>query len=171
MELPTRKRQGTQPSHGGKRHCVTGVTNEKEFSFNTLEHAEGQPCQGGHAVERGQSFSEFHEREANCTEAHEKHGAILLLDVFSGTAGVAAAFIQLGGEALGLDHMVDKKRVRGPVSRVDLCKAESQAQVLQWLDERKIDCIMLAPPCGTSSRAREIPVYSKGRKSKVPRPL
>ena len=66
---------------------------------------------------------------------HEKHG-VLLLDVFSGTAGVAAASIQLGGEALGLDHVVDKKRVRGPVAKVDLCKRESQELVFKWLVTR-----------------------------------
>ena len=39
---------------------------------------------------------------------------------------------QLGGEALGLDHVVDKKRMRGPTSKVDLCKKENQDMVLQW---------------------------------------
>ena len=171
LELPTRKRQGTQAHHGGKRQCVTHVANEEKPSWVAKGRAEGQPCQSGHAEEPDQIFTELRKGEADGTEAHEKHGACLLLDVFAGTAGVAAAFIQLGGEALGLDHVVDKKRVRGPVSRVDLCKAESQAQVLKWLDDGKIDCVMLAPPCGTSSRAREIPVYKSGRKRNAPRPL
>ena len=44
---------------------------------------------------------------------------------------MAASFIQLGGDALGLDHMVDKKRMRGPISKTDLCKKETQDQVLK----------------------------------------
>jgi hypothetical protein len=104
------------------------------------------------------------------TKASDKHRTVLL-DIFSGTAGVTAAFIQLGGEALGLDHVVDKKRMRGPTSKVDLCKKENQEMVLQWLDEGKIDGVMIAPPCGTSSRAREIPVFQSGKKRRAPRPL
>ena len=50
------------------------------------------------------------------------NSTVFLLDIFSGTAGVTAAFIQLCGEALGLDHVMDKKRMRGPTSKVDLCK-------------------------------------------------
>ena len=59
-------------------------------------------------------------------EAGANNGTVFLLDVFSGTTGVAASFIQPGGEALGLDHVVDKKRVRGPLSKVDFCKDEMQ---------------------------------------------
>ena len=99
-------------------------------------------------------------------------GSVLLLDIFSGTAGVTAAFTQLGGEALGLDHVVDKNRVKGPVSKVDLCKAQNQQIVMQWLDEGKVDAVMLAPPCGTSSRAREIPIVGKnGQRCRAPQPL
>ena len=61
--------------------------------------------------------------------------------------------------------------MRGPTSKVDLCKKENQEMVLQWLDERKIDGVMLAPPCGTSSRAREIPVFQSGQKRRAPQPL
>jgi len=48
---------------------------------------------------------------------------------------------------------------------------ENQDMVLQWLDEGKIDSVMLAPPCGTSSRAREIPVFQSGKKRRAPQPL
>ena len=41
-------------------------------------------------------------------EAHAKQSPFLL-DLFCGTAGVAAAFKALGGDALGIDHMVDQK--------------------------------------------------------------
>ena len=59
-------------------------------------------------------------------EAGANNGIFFLLDVFSGTIGVAASFIQPGGEALGFHHVVDKKRVRGPLSKVDFCKDEMQ---------------------------------------------
>ena len=80
--------------------------------------------------------------------------SLFLLDIFCGTAGVAAAFQNCGGEALGLDHLCDRRRMKGPVAKVDLA-------------------IMLAPPCGTSSRAREIPVPAmlRLRRNRQPVPL
>ena len=86
---------------------------------------------------------------------------LFLLDLFCGTAGVAAAFKACGGEALGIDHIIDKRRVKGPVSKIDLTKQESQDTVLGWLKSGKVDAVMLAPPCGTASRAREIPIAAK----------
>ena len=93
----------------------------------------------------------------------QKSRKLFLLDIFCGTAGVAAAFQALGGEALGLDHLIDKRRVKGPVAKIDLLTGEGQQTVEQWLMEGKVDCVMLAPPCGTSSRAREIPVPKRLR--------
>ena len=95
-------------------------------------------------------------------QAHQNRN-LFLLDVFCGTAGVAAAFQSLGGEALGIDHLVDKRRVKGPVAKVDLSKKAGQDTVIKWIQERKIDGVMLAPPCGTSSRGREIPLPKKLR--------
>ena len=95
-------------------------------------------------------------------QAHQNRN-LFLLDVFCGTAGVAAAFQSLGGEALGIDHLVDKRRVKGPVAKVDLSKKAGQDTVIKWIQERKIDGVMLAPPCGTLSRGREIPLPKKLR--------
>jgi len=166
--MPTRKRQGTWEQPGEKRRCVTAVTGERKHSPVAEPIVEGHGPQSGHATE--QTFH-HHEGDGVHAEASDKHRTVFLLDIFSGTAGVTAAFIQLGGEALGLDHVVDKKRMRGPTSKVDLCKKENQEMVLQWLDEGKIDGVMIAPPCGTSSRAREntsLPVWQKETCSSSP---
>ena len=103
-------------------------------------------------------------------ESHSDR-AVFLLDVFCGTAGVAAAFKALGGESLGLDHMVDKRRVKGPVAKVDLSQQDGQLTVLNWIEGDKVDAVMLAPPCGTSSRAREIPLPKRLRLRKGMQPV
>ena len=105
-------------------------------------------------------------------EAHAKQSPFLL-DLFCGTAGVAAAFKALGGDALGIDHMVDKRRVKAPVAKVDLAHHDGQSTVLSWIRDGKVDAVMLAPPCGTSSRAREIPLpkHCRLRKGMQPVPL
>ena len=168
LVMPTRKRQGTWDQPGEKRQCVTEVAGERKHSPAAKTHDEGHglhpSCAEGHS-------DGHHKGDGTHGEAGEKHSTVFLLVIFSGTAGVTAAFIQLGGEALGLEHVVDKRRMRGPTSKVDLCKKENQEMVLQWLDEKKIDGVMLAPPCGTSSRAREIPVFQSGKKRRAPQPL
>ena len=105
------------------------------------------------------------------TNATTHSKQLFLLDLFCGTAGVAAAFRAMGGESLGIDHIIDKRRVKGPVAKVDLSKQDGQATVLQWIESDKVDAVMLAPPCGTASRAREIPVPKRHRLRKGMQPV
>ena len=119
---------------------------------------------------------EAHQKVDDYEESNVKahlNRPLFLLDLFCGTAGVAAAFRSLGGDALGIDHMVDKRRVKGPVAKVDLDKKDGQRTILNWIRESKVDACMLAPPCGTSSRAREIPLprSSNLRGGRQPTPL
>ena len=69
--------------------------------------------------------------------------------------------------------MVDKRRVKAPVAKVDLAHHDGQSTVLSWIRDGKVDAVMLAPPCGTSSRAREIPLpkHCRLRKGMQPVPL
>ena len=40
---------------------------------------------------------------------------------------------------MGIDHIIDKRRVKGPVAKVDLSKQDGQATVLQWIESDKVD--------------------------------
>ena len=99
-------------------------------------------------------------------------GRPYFLDKFCGTAGVAAAFKRYGTEAIGIDHVLDRKRMKGPAVKMDLTLESSQQMVLDEIRSGRVDGVTLAPPCGTSSKARNIPMKdSKGRKKKGPPPL
>ena len=76
-------------------------------------------------------------------------------------------------DALGIDHIIDKRRVKGPVSKVDLTKKDGQETIMGWISAGRVDAVMLAPPCGTASRAREIPIPKRHRlrKGMQPAPL
>ena len=156
---------------GSKRRRAEALASEKELSEVGAYFAEGQTFSGVHAEEQAHFEKAHRDGDRVTSSGSAKQCTVFLLDIFSGTAGVAASFIQLGGDALGMDHMVDKKRMRGPIAKTDLCKKETQDQVISWLEQGKVDGVMLAPPCGTSSRAREIPVFESGRKRAAPRPL
>ena len=88
------------------------------------------------------------------------------LELFCGTAGVSAALMRRGFEVLGIDHMLRPRKVKAPAVRVDISDPAQQHVIMQ--EVRRAHCVFLAPPCGTSSRARSIPLTGRGPK---PRPL
>ena len=71
-----------------------------------------------------------------------------------------------GLEVLGIDHMLRPRQVKAPAVRVDISDPAQQHVIMQMV--RRAHCVFLAPPCGTSSRARSIPLAGRGPK---PRPL
>ena len=94
------------------------------------------------------------------------------LDIFCGTAGVTSALKRYGAEAMGIAHVIDKRRMKGPAVKLDLTLPSSQNLVFEELRNGKVEGVMLAPPCGTSSKARNIPLRGAGgRRKQGPPPL
>ena len=165
---PLRKRKGFATL--GERSQVSGSQSKRKRSGEVFPAAEGFQD----PAEMSATFPEQGHRNLDGHHAPveaQAHKPIFLLDLFCGTAGVAAAFKALGGDALGIDHMVDKRRVKGPVAKVDLAQKDGQRTVLSWIEDGKVDAVMLAPPCGTSSRAREIPLPKRFRLRKGMQPV
>ena len=92
---------------------------------------------------------------------------IIVIELFCGTAGVTACFKRCGFvNAVA----VDKHRCTGSLAGIislDLTKFEDQRLVLQWLDHPTVKAVFMAPPCGTSSAARNIEIPGQD----APRPL
>ena len=42
------------------------------------------------------------------------------MDIFCGTAGVTAAIRRLGADAMGFAHVIQKHRMKGPATKMDL---------------------------------------------------
>ena len=70
---------------------------------------------------------------------------------------------------------VDKLRSKNVMSSVvltDLTTREGEQLLMNWLHMPNVVGIFLAPPCGSASRARQIPLKRKfGRRNSGPRPL
>ena len=94
---------------------------------------------------------QFHDRVAG-----HKFSDLIFVEVFSGTAGLTAAVRRLGcHQATGVDAHVTKQ-VKSPVIRIDLSSESGQTLLWRILAQPRVFAIHLGPPCGTSSRAREI---------------
>ena len=81
---------------------------------------------------------------------------LFTIEIFSGTGGLTAAVRRMGlTQSIGIDAHVTKQ-VKSPVIRINL--AEETGQTLLWriLQNDNIAAVHMGPPCGTSSRAREI---------------
>ena len=57
---------------------------------------------------------------------------------FCGTAGVTAALKRYGAEAIGIDHVIDKRRMKGPAVKMDLTKPSAQKMILDELKSGRV---------------------------------
>ena len=90
-----------------------------------------------------------------------------ILEIFAGTAGMVAAAAAEGlGRSVGIDHIRLASR-RGKVIQLDLLLPSHRQLLWKWLRAPGLVAVWLAPPCGTASRAREIPLQGDSE----PRPL
>ena len=92
-----------------------------------------------------------------------------VIELFCGTARVTAALNHLGLQhSFGVDHI---RKTAAPVKEVDLTSIEGAALLHAWVQSPYLAGIHAAPPCGTCSRAREIPVWGPGGQNVGPPPL
>lgn len=78
---------------------------------------------------------------------------------------------QLGlNSAFGVDKL-RHKNASAPISMCDLSTPKGENLLWSWLRNKRIVGIFLAPPCGTASRAREIPLKRKRMTTPGPKPL
>ena len=92
---------------------------------------------------------------------------LLFVEVFSGTGGLTAAIRHIGlAHSIGVDAHVTK-RVKAPVIRLDLTSEHGIELLWRILQQDNVVAVHLGPPCGTSSRARDI----RRRSGSDPKPL
>ena len=81
----------------------------------------------------------------------------LIIEVFSGTAGLTAELKRLGmTQCFGVDAHV--KHAKAHVVRLDLTVESNIDIFFSWLENPLVVGLWFAPPCGTASAARNIPI-------------
>ena len=79
----------------------------------------------------------------------------LVIELFAGTARVTACLKQLGlKSSVGVDK--DSSKACSACLTADMTSSEGQSLVWEWVRSPRFAALLAAPPCGTSSRAREI---------------
>ena len=83
---------------------------------------------------------------------------MIILELFCGTAGLTASFKRHGfTSAIALDKL-KSKFPHASIIQIDLTDPDSQQLILGWMRTRRVVAIFMAPPCGTCSLARNIPI-------------
>ena len=101
------------------------------------------------------SQSTFEAKFVQRVKGH-KLSSLVFIEIFSGTAGLCAEVRRHGLlSSVGVDAHV-AKRTKSPVLRIHLGEKHGEELLWRILRQDNIAGIHLGPPCGTSSRAREI---------------
>lgn len=91
------------------------------------------------------------------------------LELFAGSCKLSKCLKLHGFAAYGIGHQKCKNRV-GPCVVMDLSKKSSRRFLKKMIQSGKVAVMPMAPPCGTSSRARERPIPKRLRLKGVPQP-
>ena len=93
------------------------------------------------------------------------------IEICAGSARVTSCLQHLGLSAsFGVDHKIHRNA--GRVLVADLTTEDGQALCRLWLKSPNLAGVFVAPPCGTCSRARGIPVkLPNGQTVQGPQPL
>ena len=92
---------------------------------------------------------------------------LVFVELFSGTGGLCAEVRRLGlSNSIGVDAHISK-HTKCPVLRIDMTTDYGMELVWRILGQENCIAVHMGPPCGTSSRARDI----RRRKGPDPKPL
>lgn len=80
---------------------------------------------------------------------------MITLELCAGTAGFTAELRKAGFDALGVDHARGRHLARAPCAKIDVTSKSGQDLLWRILEQGRVYYAHAAPPCGTSSRARD----------------
>ncbi len=92
------------------------------------------------------------------------------LELGCGCARLSASYADKGFAALGVDWWKNKHQPEVPILRIDLASAHGQKLIWRILQQGRVKVVHMAPPCGTMSRAREIPLPQWLKDKGIPEP-
>ena len=152
-----------------------GVAKATSSFFPSVEFIQGEPVSNEVPVEGlAPSFSDRPEVAKQGTDPVQAQAGAkappFMLELFCGTAGVCAQFRTLGGRAIGVDHHLKRASLKAAAVKLDLTQVWVQELIIREVQLGRIDCVHLGPPCGTASRARNIPIKRKLIKKGAPNP-
>ena len=94
----------------------------------------------------------------------------MFIEFCAGSASLSAAMMRVGFHSMPVDFAGNKFQPKVKSIDVDLASAEGRALAIDMVDHVKPFAAHFGLPCGTCSRARELPVAQKLRDQGAPQP-
>ena len=92
------------------------------------------------------------------------------VEVLAGSAGIAAALASAGLPSTAIDWSGNRHKPKVPVRQLDLTTHEGATELENIIARPSVKFVWFAPPCGTFSRAREMPVPQRLVEQGAPQP-
>ena len=92
------------------------------------------------------------------------------VELFGGRALLTMQANLLGFDGIAVDYTRNASKPVAPTALIDLTTSTGQQQLDANLGDGLIQAVMSAPPCGTSSRAREKPISKRLKAMGAPEP-
>ena len=106
------------------------------------------------------------------TPLHAPLGPVLLcIELCAGSAGLSAELTGMDFEAVPVDYERNQQVVRAVTVKADLSSETGQTMIRQIMQSPRFHFLHAAPPCGTCSRARSIPIPLAQRLRGAPAPV
>ena len=109
---------------------------------------------GGESFQSGGSSSSS-SAPPRVTKSGVPISGMITLELCAGTAGFTAELRKAGFDALGVDHARGRHLAKAPCAKIDLTSKSGQDLLWRILEQGRVYYAHAAPPCGTSSRARD----------------
>lgn len=116
------------------------------------------PPQGGVGAAPGGGAEEEYNNEQLAAAGWSRGSGPLAVEIFGSSCRVTRAFRQRGPNAVAVDSKHNRSRPEAICLNIDLCTPQGAALLWRILQQGRVLFIMLAPPCGTATRARERPL-------------
>ena len=153
--------------HSPNLHHVQDPVSEQDLPVS----AEVQTHSSHHESDGTAEIPKHHSPKVETPPAADPLLKPFIIELFAGSARVTSFLQALGlKDSFGVDHKVQKNAGRTLIA--DLTTHEGQVLCRTWLSSPNLAGVFAAPPCGTCSAARGIPIkLPSGRTIKGPQPL
>ena len=144
-----------------------GQCEAKGFNKRPIKLDEAESCKRPATVSQNSSLEVDSSFKTDGTTPDRK---LIFIEFCAGSASLSAAMMRAGFHAMPVDFAGNKFTPKVKSIEIDLASQDGKQLATEMVDNVQPFSVHLGLPCGTCSRARELPVSSRLRAKGAPQP-
>ena len=145
----------------------SGQCEAKSFNKRPLKLDEAESCKRPATVSQN---STLEDDQSFKTDGPTSDRKLIFIEFCAGSASLSAAMMRAGFHAMPVDFAGNKFSPKVKSLEIDLASQDGRQLATTMVDNVQPFAVHFGLPCGTCSRARELPVSSKLRAKGAPQP-